>query len=91
MSHVPGKQLYIADTLSRNLSISTSLPQKANASTCDMECFVSAVIASLPASADKPAKHNSAQAADFICQQVIQFCCEGWPKQQPHSKQLHPY
>ena len=33
-----------------------------------MECFVSAVIASLPASADKLAKYKSAQPADSICQ-----------------------
>ena len=91
MSHVPGKQLYTADTLSRKLSVSTSLPQEANASTLDVECFVSAVIASLPASADKLVEYKSTQVADSICQQIIQFCCEGWPEQQPRSKQLHPY
>ena len=89
MSHVPGKQLTAADTLSKNLSISTSLHLEANASTRDVECVVSAVIASLPASADKLAEYKSAQAADCICQQVIQFCCEGWPEQQPRSKQLY--
>ena len=73
-----------ADTLPRNLSISTSLPQEANASTREVKCFVSVVIASLPASADKLAEYKSAQAADFICQQVIQFCCEGCPEQQSH-------
>ena len=62
---------YTQPTLSRNFSISTSLPQEANASTRDVECFVSAVIASLPVSADKLAEYKSAQAVDSICQQVI--------------------
>ena len=75
-----------------SLETSLSLPVfHRNTSTHDMECFVSAVIASLPASADKLAKYKSAQPADSICQKVIQFCCEGWPEQQPHSKQLHLY
>ena len=60
MNHVPGKQLYTADTLSRNLSISTSLSHEVNASTRDVECFISATIAPLPASADKLTKRKSA-------------------------------
>ena len=58
-----------------------------------MECFVSAVIASLLASADKLTEYKSAQAAAHsTCEQAIQFCCEERPKKkQLCSKQLHPY
>ena len=87
----PRKQLHTADTLARILFISTSLPQEANSLTCDVKCFVSAVIATLPASANKQAEYKSAQAADSVCQHTIQFCCEGRLEQQPRSKQLHPY
>ena len=34
---------------------------------------------------------QTAQVADSICQKVIQYCQEGWPKQMSPLKQLHPY
>ena len=87
VEHVPGKLLNTADTLSRNL-----LPTlEGDISTRDVDCFIHAVIASLPASSERVDVYKAAQAADTICQQVVTFCLKGWPEQRIHTKQLHPY
>ena len=90
MQHVSGKMLYTADALSRNLD-RTSVHQEADASTKDIDCFINAIVSALPTSNDRLAVYKTAQAKDPICQQVTQFCLEGWPDQRTWPKELHPY
>ena len=88
MEHVPGKFLYTADALSRSLA---PLDDNGDISSRDVDCFVNAMILSLPASPDRLQIYKTAQAEDKICQQISSFCKEGWPDQLVRSKQLHPY
>ena len=82
--------LYTADTLSRHVA-PTSTPGEAERSSRDVDSFVNAVVSSLPDSTDTLSAYKTAQAGDSICQKVIQYCQEGWPKQMSPLKQLHPY
>ena len=89
VEYVPGKLLYTADTLSRHVA-STSVSDEAEKSSQDVNCFINAMVSSLPASTSTLSAYRTAQAADSTCQKVIQFCQDGWPEQMPH-KQLRPY
>ena len=77
ITHVAGKALLTADTLSKapvtqDFSESIALQES-------VEQFVSFVIESLPASSDRLESIRSAQHEDPLLSQVIHFCQEGWP------------
>ena len=84
ISHVPGKLLYTADTLSQAPVdiLSDDLDQ-------EMEFLSLAAIAALPASPHTLDRYRQAQRADPICQQLLGFCRSGWPKKHHHL--LGPY
>ena len=88
VEHVPRKSLYTADTLSRNLGLrhNSTFMSDGEVSSCDVDCFVNGVIASLPASLERLQVYKSAQAKDNICQQISTYCKEGWPDQPACSK-----
>ena len=76
ITHVAGKVLLTADTLSRapltqDFSESIALQES-------IEQFVSSVVESLPASSDRLESIHSAQHEDPLSSQVIHFCQEGW-------------
>ena len=81
ISHVPGKSLFTADTLSRapapdNHDDSTSLQN-------ETEAFVAAMASKLPAISDRLEEFRKAQAVDQTLSQVINFCqTEGQMNQQ---------
>ena len=77
ISHVPGKLLYTADTLSR----ATVIPPDANQILEDAqtEAFVHALASYLPASADSLQQFRVAQQQDSTCSQLITFCKQRWP------------
>ena len=89
ISHVPGKLLYTADTLSRAPVASTcSAHIQEEAQT---EFFASALVSTLPASQDRLDEYRTAQQEDNTCRQLITFCQQGWPDR-PHLKgDLSPY
>ena len=77
ISHVPGKHLYTADTLSRApVSVPETTHELENNYT---ECFVNNIVSSLPASSDRLHCYRTAQQADSTCQRVASLCKEGWP------------
>ena len=78
ISHVPGKELYTADALSRSPITSSSPMQEAEER--HTELFISAVVSSLPASADRLQEYRMAQHADSDCKQLMDLCKRGWPK-----------
>ena len=70
--HVPGKSLYIADTLSR-----APLHEAVEATSCsstETEQFIQVITAGLPASADHLEAFFKAQVNDSICSKLIEFC-----------------
>ena len=74
ISHVPGKTLYMADTLSR-----APINALAQEVTSDTELFMQSVISTLPATKDYLDTYRRAQLKDHACSQLIQFCESGWP------------
>ena len=77
ISHVPGKLLYTADTLSP----APVIPPDANhiLEDAQTEAFVHALASYLPARADRLQQFRVAQQQDSTCSQLITFCKQGWP------------
>ena len=88
IEHVPGKQLYTADTLSRAPSLST---------TCDSileelaELSMKTHIAHLPASTQWLGIYGRAQADEPTCSLLLQYCHNGWPEKQSVDPRAKPY
>ena len=78
VSHVPGKSLYTADTLSR-----APLPhsERDYNNAASIEEQVLQVISQLPASKDYLQLYRQAQASDALCTQLLHYCHYGWPPQ----------
>lgn len=77
ISHIPGKELSTADTLSRaplqNLTAADTQLQE------DCDAYVALHIASIPATESKLNKIRELLKQDEVCQQLMQFCEYGWP------------
>ena len=86
ISHVPGKNLIIADTLSRAPSMdvteSNSLFQK------EVDCFVDTVLDSLPATEKQLLHIRQHQQEDEVCQTVASYCQSGWPEKHRLSDEV---
>ncbi len=80
IEHVPGKNLYTADTLSRAPSSSTQ-----NDSTLEelAELLMDACIAHLPTSKERLNHYRKAQNDDPTCSLLIGYCRGGWPGKKP--------
>ena len=76
--HVPGKDLYTADTLSRAPVASKSEQDETLQN--QVEEFVAMVISTVPATPSKPEEVRGQQDQDEVCNQVKGFCRSGWPK-----------
>ena len=85
--HVPGKELYTVDALSR-----APLPTSDDAQTEHIEQFVSTVVSALPASTDWLQEYRTAQLTNPVCADLVKLCQKGWPqnKRQVPAK-LQPY
>ena len=89
ISHVPGKQILIADMLSR----APTEPPSTNdlqfeAST---QAFVNTVLQAIPATEQRLAQIKEAQSQDRVYIQVKQYCKTQWPNRTSLSKELFPY
>ena len=89
ISHVPGKLLYTADTLSR-APVTQVLKEREEV---EMESlnFVQAIISSLPANDSKLQEYRKGQVEDNTCSQIIQWCQSEWPDRGSVSSDLQPY
>ena len=90
IKHVPGKELYTADTLSRapvnNHSTQDSLTQQELAELCMMS-----TISQLPASDHRLDVYKEAQSNDPTCKEIRRYCQEGWPNKSQLDPQLKPF
>ena len=89
ISHVPGKSLVMADTLSRAPSLGASkeesfLSEKA-------EAYVHAVFECLPATERRLEEIRQHQKEDTVLQNVIKYCQSGWPEQHNIPESVMPY
>ena len=89
ISHVPGKDLVIADALSRAPVASSSRSDQALQA--DVEAFVAAATDSLPATDKRLADFRAHQVEDESCSALACFCVKGWPNKEAVPGPLKPY
>ncbi len=84
--HIPGKEMYTADTLSRAPLASQGDRQLQE----DAEAYVNAILHNIPATESRLAQIREAQYDDPVCQKVRQYTLAGWPENINESS-LKPY
>jgi len=89
--HVPGKLLYIADTLSRAPVGSKSDVDDAENLEGATEAFINAVVSHLPATPTRLDQLRTTQSVDETLQAVFKYCEQGWPIKNSLSTNLKPY
>ena len=88
--HVPGKDLYTADTLSRAPVSESESDDKALQE--EVEVFVNSVtVHTLPATEQRLKTYRDAQGQDPVCQQVTEYCQYGWPRKRPTRPDVAPF
>ena len=87
ITHVPGKTLYMADTLSRAPLSTHTAGEVAK----DTENFVQTVISAIPATEDYLESYRLAQLQDTVCSKLMEFCRLGWPNYRQLSGDLKKY
>ena len=86
ITHVPGKTLYMADTLSR-----APICMVTEEISSDVEMFMQSVVSALPATQDYLDTYRTAQRQDHTCSQLMQFCNSGWPDRHILKGELNKY
>jgi hypothetical protein len=89
ISHVPGKLLYTADVLSRVPCRNEDKSSKELEE--EVETYISAIVSTLPATAQRLSQYQGAQLKDPVCSLVAQYCQTGWPAKQTVKPELTPY
>ena len=89
ISHVLGKQLVIADMLSR---APTDIPSASDLHfEVATQAFVRMVLQTIPATEQRLAQSRELQSTDRVCAQVKQYCQTQWPNRILLSKEIIPY
>lgn len=86
ISHVPGKFLYTADTLSR-VPVDTA-DSDSKALQEEVELYIDNVTQHLPATEGKLQEYRQHQAADPVCSQAMKCCSFGWPEKHSIGAEL---
>ena len=87
--HVPGKHLYTADTLSRAPLQTRDL--NAEKFQDEVEDFVGAITAALPATDQRLEEYRKRQREDPVCSKVMDYCLSGWPNKTNLETSLVPF
>ena len=90
ISHVPGKELYAADTLSR-APIVRSLRHKEEKLESDVKSYVDSVVRYLPATEDRLEDLRSQQQQDEVTKQLMEYASKGLPDKSRLQGALKPY
>ena len=89
ISHVAGKDLVTADTLSRAPSRQSTEEDKNSEKEAD--AYVRLVIQSLPSTEKRLQEIKALQEEDEVCKQLIRYCKEGWPERSNLKGAVKPY
>ena len=89
ITHVPGKLLYTADTLSR--APTTNSPKDLIPLQEEAEVFIDSAIQCLPTTGEKLKEFSASQASDAVCSQVMKYCRFGWPDKHRVTDDIKPY
>ena len=76
--HVPGKEMYTPDTLSR-LMTNNTVCKKANQFSEETEAYVCSIQDSLPVSDVILQQILEAQDTDEVCRTIKEYCFDSWP------------
>lgn len=90
ITHVPGKSLTTADTLSR-APLKNSGVINGDGLMEETNIYVDAVMANLPASETYLSELRKQLSADSICAEVMRYCAEGWPDRSRLDTLVRPY
>ena len=87
--HTPGKNLHLADALSR---APISLPGNNSIEFVqEVESFIQTVIAALPAKVDRLQQYRDAQTTDAVCSKLKTYCTTKWPDKRHLPSDIKPY
>ena len=89
ISHVPGKELQIADALSRSPMGSPTCADQALQ--LEADAYVSVVLQGLPTTEKRLLEIKEAQKADGVCQKVAEYCQMLWPEKSELDAAIQPY
>ena len=89
IKHVLGKQMYIANALSRLQT--QSQETQPTIQDDEMTAHVASVITSLPASDTKLPQIREAQEEDPVCKEIKEYCYQGWPEKHALRDAIKPY
>lgn len=87
ISHVPGKNLVLADTLSR-------APLKADQGRFmqeEIDLYVDSILAQLPASDKRLQEIKVRQEEDEVCRKLAEYCEDSWPDRHRLPSAVKPY
>ena len=90
ITHVPGKELITADTLSR-APVRQACTQEDKDKEREVAVFVDVVRDSLPATETKLKEIEEKQKADSVCAKLIEYCSTEWPEKNALHPELVPY
>ena len=89
ITHVPGKELVIADTVSRTPAGDTT--QAENLLQEETRAYVNLVLESIPAMKRHLEEIRRHQESDEISQAIAEFCKSRWPKEKQLSPEIKKY
>ena len=90
ISHVPGKNLYTADTLSR-APIVKPLNQQEEKLENEVKAYVDSVFRYLPATKDRLEELRCQQQEDEVTKQIMEYSSTQWPERSQLPGPLKPY
>ena len=89
ISYVPGKQLTIADALSRAPVTPSSTDD--DKFCAEIDAYVNLTIQGIPTTQSRLKAIKAAQAEDEVCQKLFHYCKYGWPHQHKIPGSVRPY
>lgn len=90
VQYLPGKQLVVADCLSRN-PLEVARDEIGEELLDASEAQVNMIVSNISIAQNILDRIRHFQNLDPICKQLKQFCTEGWPVRTKLSKELQPY
>lgn len=88
--YTPGKELVVADALSRNFSELCKIPEN-DELTEEVEAFVNLVVGSIQVKPYLIDKIKEEQNKDVVCNKLKDCIMSGWPSKQKIDSDLQPY
>ncbi|XP_046863284.1 uncharacterized protein K02A2.6-like [Xenia sp. Carnegie-2017] len=88
--HTPGKELVVADALSRAPIMKQPTKSDNNLSQ-DLNICVAQIVQNIPASERRLEGIRRHQQEDPVCTKLVEFCSEGWPDRNRITSTLFPY